>query len=104
MWMIRIASKPPRSWPYAGLVPSRQSGAMNRMGHITHRGPSLLRAMLVEAAWTVYRHNAWAQVFVQKISHGSKARRKLAIVALAKKMLIILWGMLKCNQPFRLAA
>jgi transposase len=90
---------------YAGLVPKQmQSGAMNRMGHITHRGPSLLRAMLVEAAWTVYRHNAWAQVFVQKISHGSKARRKLAIVALAKKMLIILWGMLKCNRPFRLPA
>ena len=87
---------------YAGLVPKQlQSGAMNRMGHITHRGPSLLRAMLVEAAWTIYRHNAWAQVFVQKISHGSKARRKLAIVALARKVLIILWGMLKSNQPFR---
>jgi len=38
---------------------------------------------------------------VNKISHGSKARRKLAIVALAKKVLIILWGMLKSNQPFR---
>jgi transposase len=90
---------------YAGLIPKQlQSGAMNRMGHITHRGPSLLRAMLVEAAWTIYRHNAWAQVFVRKISHGSKARRKLAIVALAKKVLIILWGMLKNNQPFRVAA
>jgi len=87
---------------YAGLVPKQlQSGEMNRLGHITHRGPGLLRSMLVEAAWTIYRHNAWAQVFVNKISHGSKARRKLAIVALAKKVLIILWGMLKSNQPFR---
>src|SRR5436305_11154 len=51
---------------YAGLVPKQlQSGAMNRLGHITHRGPALLRSLLVEAAWTVYRHNAWAQVFVQ---------------------------------------
>jgi transposase len=87
---------------YAGLVPKQlQSGEMNRLGHITHRGPGLLRSLLVEAAWTIYRHNAWAQVFVNKISHGSKARRKLAIVALAKKVLIILWGMLKSNQPFR---
>jgi transposase len=87
---------------YAGLVPKQlQSGEMNRLGHITHRGPGLLRALLVEAAWTIYRHNAWAQVFVNKISHGSKARRKLAIVALAKKVLVILWGMLKSNQPFR---
>jgi transposase len=87
---------------YAGLVPKQlQSGEMNRMGHITHRGPGLLRAMLVESAWTIYRHNPWAQTFVNKISHGSKARRKLAIVALAKKVLIILWGMLKSNTPFR---
>lgn len=87
---------------YAGLVPRQlQSGEMNRMGHITHRGPGLLRAMLVEAAWTIYRHNPWAQTFVNKISHGSKSRRKLAIVALAKKVLIILWGMLKSNTPFR---
>jgi transposase len=90
---------------YAGLVPKQlQSGAMNRLGHITHRGPGLLRSLLVEAAWTIYRCNAWAQAFVQKISHGSKARRKLAIVALAKKVLIILWGMLKSNQPFRTPA
>lgn len=87
---------------YAGLVPKQlQSGAMNRLGHITHRGPGLLRSLLVEAAWTIYRCNSWAQAFVQKISHGSKARRKLAIVALAKKVLIILWGMLKSNRPFR---
>jgi hypothetical protein len=87
---------------YAGLVPKQmQSGEMNRLGHITHRGPGLLRSMLVESAWTIYRFNVWAQVFVNKISHGSKARRKLAIVALAKKVLIILWGMLKSNQPFR---
>jgi hypothetical protein len=59
---------------YAGLVPKQmQSGEMNRLGHITHRGPGLLRSLLVEAAWTIYRHNAWAQVFVNKISHGSKA-------------------------------
>src|SRR5207302_197326 len=58
---------------YAGLVPKQlQSGAMNRLGHITHRGPALLRSLLVEAAWTVWRHNAWAQVFVNKISHGSR--------------------------------
>jgi transposase len=87
---------------YAGLVPKQmQSGEMNRLGHITHRGPGLLRSMLVESAWTVYRLNPWAQTFVNKISHGSRSRRKLAIVALAKKVLIILWGMLKSNQPFR---
>ena len=86
---------------YAGLVPKQiESGQMSRFGHITRRGPSLLRSMLVEAAWVVWRHNAWAQAFVQKVSRGSKARRKIAIVALARRLLTILWAMLRDNQPF----
>jgi transposase len=87
---------------YVGLVPKQlESGAMSRLGHITRRGPALLRSLLVESAWVVWRHNAWAQAFVEQVSRGGKGRRKLAIVALARKLLIILWGMLKTNQPFR---
>lgn len=87
---------------YAGLVPKQlESGTMSRMGHITRRGPALLRSLLVESAWVVWRHHAWAQALVTKISRGSQGRRKLGIVALAKKLLIILWGMLKTNEPFR---
>ncbi len=72
-----------------------------RLGHITGRGPSLLRSLLVESAWMVWRLNDWAQPFVDKVSRGGRGRRKLAIVALAKKLLILLWGMLKSNRPFR---
>ncbi len=87
---------------YAGLVPKQiESGQMSRFGHITRRGPALLRSMLVESAWVVWRHNPWAQAWVQKISRGSRARRKIAIVALARRLLIILWAMLRDNQPFR---
>ena len=87
---------------YAGLVPKQiESGEMSRFGHITRRGPSLLRSMLVESAWVVWRHNPWAQAWVQKISRGSRARRKIAIVALARRLLTILWAMLRDNKPFR---
>jgi transposase len=87
---------------YAGLVPKQlESGQMSRYGHITRRGPALLRSMMVEAAWVVWRHNEWAQAFVAQISRGSKGRRKLAIVALARKLLVICWSMLKHNTPFR---
>lgn len=86
---------------YAGLVPKLlESGEMSRMGHITRRGPALLRSLLVESAWVVWRHNDWAKAFVEKISRGGRSRRKLGIVALARKMLIMLWGMLKRNEPF----
>jgi len=87
---------------YAGLVPKQiESGTMSRRGHITRRGPSLLRSMLVESAWSVYRHNDWARVWVGKISHGSRARRKIGIVALARRLLTILWAMLRDGTSFR---
>lgn len=90
---------------YAGLVPRQmESGTMKRIGRITRRGPSLLRGMLVEVAWMVWRHNDWAKSFVARISRGMKLRKKIAIVALARKLLVILWAMLRENQPWRDAA
>jgi transposase len=87
---------------YTGLVPKQlESGQVVRFGHITRRGPALLRSLLVEAAWMVWRHNDWARAFVEKVSRGGRGRRKLGIVALARKLLILLWGMLKTNKPFR---
>jgi transposase len=87
---------------YAGLVPKQiESGQMSRFGHITRRGPALLRSMLVEAAWVVWRHNAWAKAFVEKVSRGSKARRHIAIVALARKLLVSLWAMLRDGTRWR---
>jgi len=81
---------------YAGLVPKQlESGAMKRVGRITRRGSTLLRGMLVEVAWMVYRHNAWARDFVLKVSRGMKSRKRIAIVALARKLLVKMWAMLR---------
>lgn len=87
---------------YAGLVPRLiESGTMSRVGRITRRGPSLLRGMLIEVAWVVWRKNAWAKAFVTKVSRGMKARKKIAIVALARRLLVKLWAMLRTNTPWR---
>ena len=87
---------------YAGLVPKQiESGQMSRLGHITRHGPALLRSMLTESAWVVWRHNDWARAWVNKIARGSHAKRKIAIVALARQLLTILWSMLKHNTPFK---
>jgi transposase len=81
---------------YAGLVPKQlESGEMKRVGRITRRGSTLLRGMLVEVAWMVYRHNAWARAFVLKVSRGMKSRKRIAIVALARKLLVKMWAMLR---------
>ena len=81
---------------YAGLVPRQfQSGETDRRGRITRRGPSLLRKALVEAAWLMTRYNAWAARALQRISKGQKTRRKQALVAVARKLLVRCWAMLR---------
>ena len=86
---------------YAGLVPRLiESGTMRRVGRITRRGPSLLRGMLIEVAWVVWRKNAWARNFVARVSRGMKSRKKIAIVALARRLLVKLWAMLRTNTPW----
>jgi transposase len=87
---------------YAGLVPKQiESGTMKRIGRITRRGPSLLRGMLVEVAWMVYRYNKWAQAFVERVSRGIKSRKRIAVVALARKLLVKLWAMLRDGTVWR---
>lgn len=87
---------------YVGMVPRQfESGTMKRVGRITRRGPSLLRGMLIEVAWMVYRYNAWAKRFVQQVSRGMKQRKKIAIVALARKLLVKLWAMLRDGSNWR---
>lgn len=87
---------------YAGLVPRLiESGTMSRVGRITRRGPSLLRGMLIEVAWVVWRKNAWAKALVAKVSRGMRSRKKIAIVALARRLLVKLWAMLRTNRPWR---
>jgi transposase len=80
---------------YAGLVPRQfQSGETDRRRRITRRGPALLRKLLVECAWVMLRYNGWARAVYQRLSRG-KARKKQAIVALARKLLVRCWAMLR---------
>jgi transposase len=87
---------------YAGLVPKQfESGTIQRSCRITRRGPGLLRSMLVEVAWMVYIRCDWAKAFVARISRGVRSRKNIAIVALARKLLVSLWAMLRDTTRWR---
>jgi transposase len=87
---------------YAGLVPWRcQSGQMDRQGGITRRGSRLLRSALVECAWVMLRYNAWARQTYLRLVRGQKNRRKKAIVALARKLLVRCWAMLRDRRAWQ---
>jgi transposase len=82
---------------YAGLVPKQyQSGQMNRMGRITGQGPGLLRRVLVQIAWGLQRRKETrGHAVFERLCHGQRTRRKQAVVALARKILIWCWAMLR---------
>ncbi|MHB9068261.1 MAG: IS110 family RNA-guided transposase [Pirellulaceae bacterium] len=87
---------------YAGLVPRRhQSGEMDRQGHIHKHGPRQLRGALVEAAWLLLRYNPWAKSVYERLTGGQKTRKKKAIVAVARKLLVRCWVMLSRQEPWR---
>ncbi len=86
---------------YAGLVPRQyQSGETDRRGRITRRGPRLLRAALVECAWCSLRYNSWARKKWLDLQANGVSKKK-AIVALARKLLVRCWAMLRTGQAWR---
>ena len=90
---------------YAGMVPRRyQSGEMDRQGRIHKRGPRQLRSALVEAAWLMLRYNPWARSVYERLTGGQKTRKKKAIVAVARKLLVRCWVMLLRKEPWQSGA
>ena len=89
---------------YAGLAPVvRQSGGKKAKDlAISKEGSGLLRWVLVEASWrTVDTSPKWRRFF-ERISKRRGARR--AIVAVARKLLCLIYAMLRTMTPYRILA
>ena len=87
---------------YAGLTPRRwQSGESDRQGHISRAGDPLLRALLVEIAWLGVRHKTWMLEVYERVRRGSDKRKKTAIVAVARRLLVKLWAMLRDGAEWK---
>lgn len=87
---------------YIGMVPKElSSGETQRLGRITKHGNRLVRALLVEVAWAGLRHNAWVRDTYERIRGGKKSRKKIAIVAVGRKLLVRCWAMLRDGTNWR---
>jgi transposase len=86
---------------FAGLVPrQRSSGESIKYGSITHAGSAPLRTVLVETAMRIRATNAPELfAFVHRVTGASKAKK--ARVALARKILCIMWKMVTTNTPYK---
>lgn len=87
---------------YAGLgARIHDSGQTTRTGRITKAGRRDLRAAMVESAWVAVRHDPhWKAEFERLQKH---LPRNKAIVAIARKLLVVVWHVLSKRQAYRFA-
>ena len=85
--------------PYAGIVP-RQDRSRNRdiRGHISKRGPSMLRFILVTASHTAIKKSK--KLRAKYLSIVRRVGRNRAIVAIARILAELIFTMLKNNKEF----
>jgi len=80
---------------YCGLAPSPwRSGGTDREQGISKAGNPRARATAVELAWLWLRHqgdSALTQWFRQRTLNASRRIRRIAIIALARKLMVALW-------------
>jgi len=86
---------------YFGVTPRLdESGDSRHLGHISKKGPSVVRWVLCESAWKVIRYSPAMRQFYQRVCAGQKSRKKIAIVAVSRKLLSIIRAMLLTGQMF----
>jgi transposase len=80
---------------YGGLAPSPwQSGSIEREQGISKSGNRRLRKTMIELAWLWLRHqpdSALSRWFRARVGAAKGRVRRIAIVALARKLLVALW-------------
>lgn len=93
--------KPEHLASFAGLVPrERSSGGKQKLGGITHAGSPYLRYVLVETAMRIRESKNTISLyeFYKRIKQKSGAMK--ARIALARKILTIIWFMMKNKQNY----
>lgn len=75
-------------------------GKIRRTGTI-HAGPVWLKALLVQAAWSMWRTRPQSPMVLWAKSIGDRRSKRIAIVALARKLATVMWSMWKNNEPYR---
>jgi transposase len=85
---------------WAGLAPGSEESAGKAKAAPARQGNKYLRTSLVQSAWASVKTKTsyWRQVFLRL---RSRLGPKKAIVAIARKMLVALYHMLRDNVPYR---
>jgi transposase len=86
---------------FAGLVPTeRSSGGVQRLGHITRAGSTILRYILVEAAMRIRNTEKSTVLYAFYKTVKEKRGAMRARVALARKILSVSWYLVKKEERY----
>ena len=84
---------------YLGLIPGEySSGNLQRLGHISKQGSSLMRFLLVEAGQTAVRGDAELRRAYARLA--AKKSRAVAKVMVARRLAVRLYWMLRRNWTY----
>ncbi len=93
---------PQRLAAYFGLVPKvRQSASTCYTGHITKAGSRNARWLAIEAAHTIARSSSPLAATYLRIRR--RKGHQIAVTALARKLVVVVWHLLTTQQPYRYA-
>lgn len=88
---------------FLGLVPGeRSSGEKRRIGRITKAGNSRVRYLLVEAGWRILRARSeeTAALRAWGLSIAARRGKRIAVVAIARRLAGILYAMWRDGVPY----
>ena len=87
---------------FVGLNPQERTSGTSVRGrpHISKVGNARLRAILYMAALSARRHNPILKAFADRLALAKKSP-KIILVAVARKLLVIAYGVMKTQKPFK---
>ncbi len=86
---------------YLALVPGENTtgGKIHRTGMIK-AGPTYLKALLVQSAWAAWRSRPNEPMVLWARAIAGKRGRRIAIIALARKLGVVMWSMWKNRTKY----
>ena len=86
---------------YLALVPGENTtgGKIKRTG-VIKAGPTLMRAALVQAAWSIWRSRPDSQIAQWAKRIAERKGKKVAVIALARKLTAVMYAMWKNERNY----
>jgi transposase len=103
----RFGGEARRASAFIGLVPREDSsGERQHTGSITKTGPGDLRALLVQASWAIWNRRSERAAPLRTWAHqlGARRGRRIAVVAVARRLTRVLYAMWRDATDFHAPA